>query len=444
MLPPELLAMVCSHLPKPDLKNVRLVCQNFNRATIPFLFDKVYISFDIADLRIAKNPISHFDKHVTTLVFTSVYYMDLDEEEFCHGFAGREGSELWHEAEFEHAEHAFRLYEETRDTQLKTFLSGTCQAHLSNALCRLSNLRRIVLTDLSGSREKSSLEGSKVGSCTYDGCTSNCLERFEFATQGGLETEGAWNPWQTVLLALSATNSSVSEIMMEYDHEDMLQGGLNTCAFELLPPELEDAKIRMQNLVKLRLDLHVAPDKFVSNGQTDYVHRNVPELLRAAVNLECLALEAYDHNDAPVGATSPLQVMLGKCVFAKLRSLILAYFGSTEAELLRLVKHSPGLKQLTLECHDLTSGSWARTATEVRKALPLKHVQFNQLYEGSPASETKHEYMDYFGGVEDFFLRNGTNPFTKEAIERYEADLESGRTRNLETQTPFERYHMFH
>lgn len=69
MLPPEILNFICGVLGKEDLKQVRQVSKIWERAAVPYLFDEIFISQDLADFRIAKLVILHFKHYIRTLVW---------------------------------------------------------------------------------------------------------------------------------------------------------------------------------------------------------------------------------------------------------------------------------------------------------------------------------------------------------------------------------------
>lgn len=197
----------------------------------------------------------------------------------------------------------------------------------------------------------------------------------------------------------------------------------NTAAFKLSAPELRDAKLFFKALTRLRLSLATDCERYTAvNGESYFVNRNVPKLLRAARNLEYLSIDAEGDEKCS------FQGVFGPCKFPNLKSLILAcHFESTEANLKRIFECSRKLEHLTIICHTLTSSSWARLVDWIKVSLPLKTVALNQLYGGFEGIGEIKEYMDVFNDVDAFFFGEGDNPFTAEEIERYEADRASKR-----------------
>lgn len=135
MLPPELHGLICSHLSTRDLKSVRLACQDYNHAAIPFLFDRVHMSFNMTDLRIAKQVILRFKQHLRTLVFSSVSYKKVGFENLEYEIY--ENGATW-DGNIELTEDVYSLYRSFCKTQRDTLASGACLSYLSAALSSLT------------------------------------------------------------------------------------------------------------------------------------------------------------------------------------------------------------------------------------------------------------------------------------------------------------------
>jgi len=436
--------MICGHLPKKDLKSLRLTCKINEQAASPSLFYEVFMSFNIDDLRIAKLVILRFGPYIRTLTFSSIHYKEPDMEEFEDDEAENLDYDPDHGAFF------FQQYCDIYKTQQETIMNGSASAHLAFALSTIPNLRKILLADWSSSRNMtvSSLQryGSQwVRSCTVADC-SESSHFFEFRNlqQSGFLQSDLLNPWKTMLVSLLATNARVPEITMEAEHEN--QGlSFDTSVFQLPPSQLRDVTHYFEALSRLRLMLEARPS-FAKDGRPCYVHPKLITVLSAATNLECLYLEidaAWENNHH---VTSSIQAILGECCFPKLRSLILAFFQSTAGDLMRVLKQSPKLEHLAISGHCMTSGSWAGIVHDLRRTLPLKSVHLDQLYGGFPEPWADTEFMDYFGEVDKFFLHGGKNPFTPEALEKFDADMTSGRERlNQRLEDSYiKRYYEYH
>ena len=431
-LPPELLSLICGLLPKKVLKEMRQVAKAFERAAVPYLFDQIFMSLNMSDLRIAKLVILQFKQYIRTLVFSSVYYLDTDRESFDRYLDEHFGmNTVTDVTDIRHSNHTFKLYLIARKNQKESIKTGYSLAYLSCALTSCPSIRKIVLTDSFSSRSMSReslqvFEPRRSNNCPVEECDLEDTGHFPSAVQqSGFLRKGSSNPWRLILQALSVTNSSVSELTMEPGDED---SAANTSAFSMSPGEFRQAKLCFHALTKICLFFTWNPERFSTDDDVRHTHRNVVKLLRCAVNLERLALIAYDgratyHN-------CPLQAVLRECTFPKLKSLILGFFEFTEVELLKLLTPSKGLQQLTIECPILLEGLWVRVVDWVRASLPhLKSAQLNQLYDGFENPWAYTEYMDVFGNISDFLFAQGENPFTTKALAKYDSDWRSGRER---------------
>lgn len=431
MLPPELACSVCGLLSKQDLKQVRQLSKTFERAAVPYLFDEIFISQNMADLRIAKLVVLQFKHYIRTLVFSSVYYADIDRESFYEKFEEEFGIGPDNDS-CPSPDHAFALYRIARRNQQESLRNGSISAFLSFALTSSPSIQKIVLTDTSSSRSMSRkslqvYEPRSSKACPDKDCDLGDTEHLPHAVrQSGFSQEGSTNPWRLTLPALYATNANVKELTMEPCDMEL---GTNTAAFSMSPGNLGQAKLCFHNLTKLRFNLIMDDKRFSTNVDTRHVHRNVTKLLRSAVNLESLSLLLIDENFTP-NDVSTVQEILMPCKFHKLRSLILVVNVSSEAELLQFLAHSKNLEQLTINCHDLSQGSWMRVLDWIRASLPLlKHAEINQLYGGFDEPWEGTEYMDVYEEVGKFLFAQGENPFTVKALDKYHADIKAKRRR---------------
>lgn len=328
-----------------------------------------------------------------------------------------------------HSDHAFKLYLNARKSQQETIKTGLSSAYLSFALVSCPKIRKIVFTDLPSSRSMSRkslqvLEPRRSDHCPAEGCRREDTDHFPSAVrQSGFSRKDSTNPWRLILQALSATNSSVSELTMVPEYQNV---SANTSAFSMSPGELRQSKLCFHALTEVCLFFAWNPEKFSTDAHVRHRHRNIVKLLDCAVNLERLALVAHD--ERATNKNCPLQAVLGECSFPKLKSLILGYFEFTEVELLMLLTHSQMLQQLTLECPILREGLWVRIVDWVRASLPcLKHAQLDQLYGGFEDPWADTEYIDVYGNISDFLFAQGENPFTTKALAKYDFDCKSGR-----------------
>ena len=410
VFPPEILSLVCGFLQKGVLKRVRQVSKIWDQAAIPRLFNEIFVSQDMTDFHIAKLVIHQFRPYIRTLVFSSVYYRELNRD------VARMHFDI--DDDTNHSDYAFTVCRFMRNKQEES------SAYLSFALTSLPNIRKIILTDTFSSRSMphQSLqlyEPWKLKACPIEDCDLTPVGHLDdFIGETRFLRKDSTNPWRLVLSALSTTKANVRELTMEPD--DMCLG-TDSAAFSMSPWGLSQAILSFRNLTKLRLSLIEDTEHFTPGID------NVAKLLGNAINLESLSLDISDDENPPT-SSSLFQEILGQCKFPKLRSLILAFFTSSDEELLRLLSHSKKLEQITINCFTLATGSWMRIADWIRASLPLlKHAELAHLYGGFDNTVDEDGYLDLYGDVGNFLFASGKNPFTKKALEKYLADKVAGR-----------------
>ena len=428
LLPPEILSLVCGFLPKQVLKQVHQVSKIWERAAVPYLFDEIFISQDLADFRIAKLVILHFKHYIRTLVISSVYYTRMYRETFDRNFHCNLGNDVG--TDNGHSDYAFTIYRIMLKNQQENLTNGSSMAYLFFALTSLPKIGKIILTDTSSSRSMphQSLQvyqSRRLKACPFRKCDRTLVDHLPPATyQSGFSRKGSTNPWRLVLSALSATNANVSELTMEPRDMD---SSTRTAAFSMSPGNLGQAKLCFQILTKIRFSLISDDGRFSNHIDIRHVHQNVAKLLGSAVNLQSLSLDLNDE-DYAVRHDSTLREILGRCKYPKLRSLILGYFSSSDEDLLRFLKNSTDLQQITMEWHHLIKGSWMRVADWMRASLPqLKHAELSELYGGFDEPFESMKYCDPYEDVGNFLFAHGENPFTKKALEKHQADIEAKR-----------------
>lgn len=182
-----------------------------------------------------------------------------------------------------------------------------------------------------------------------------------------------------------------------------------------------------------------------------YLEGSVARALSAAQNLEslCIRLSCGTEDHIPVTAFDA--IFDENCQFPKLRSLILSGFNSTLEQLLQFYDISNGLEQLTLQGHTLESKTWEEFATKTRASLTsLKSIELSWVSGGMPSTFGEFSdgefSLDTFGRVQDFFFRDGANPFSEQALLAHEKDLSEGREKvcksgGLGAEERYRRYH---
>lgn len=403
---------------------------------MPYLFDGIFMSPNRKDLETAEAMIGQFAYHIKTLTFSSVYYKAMCRTKFtleAKRQIPRSRKKVWKH----HQAYAFRKYCEVRNHQKGLLETGTCLAYLCRALRNLPNLQKLSVKDL-GSEPFGSVNNlyddrlaESLGPCEEIGCQVPQNEHLGFLVrpQSGFFHEVA-NSWNLVMLASWAVGTLVRELAVDSGANLPLRSFLDT-------EKPWNLYLIFQSLTKLRLNLVIDLD---SSGREDYMDADcfrrglVSHALSGAKNVRCLYIKAIIRIDLDeYKPMTPFQTILGTCQFPKLRSLILSGFDSTTEELLTFLGASTQLQQLTLIHHGLLSGTWEKAADCMRGFLKsLQEVVINNVHDDLAASSPvlnylQGRYMDHFGRVQDFFFRDGPNPFNAESLAAQEQDIEDGR-----------------
>ena len=422
-LPPEVLGLALSLLEKGDLKQARLVSKAWEKAAVPYLFDEVFMSPNPVDLSTAEAMIDQFGYHIRTLIFSAVYY-----KEICWTRSKLENAR---QTLGNHLGYAYNNYCRVRKDQMELLEGGTCLAHLCRALRRLPNLCNLVLTDLGSDRflptNNRYYDGiaKSLEPCTLEGCQLSLRDHHAllFHPQSGFQNAVA-NPWDLAMLAWWAVGSPVRELLVESSTGLPLRSFVNTvqrpCEMDLL----------FRGLTTLQLDLHVEPgEPSIGDSMDDCSFRegSVSQALSTMKSLQCLYISAkFGSNLEKYKPMTLFQTILGTCQFPKLRLLVLSSIKSTMEELLSFLGSSKQLQRLTLYQHGLLSGTWEKAVDWMRSSLTLEVVEIDRICGGwEPDSPMIHRgpYRDCFGHVQDFFLRHGPNPFSKETLAARKKDL---------------------
>ena len=167
-IPPEITSAILYHQSKTELKKARLVSKAFDAAAVPFLFEEIFVFARYADMEKATLIASRFGHFVKTLIFCSESFEP--GISWNHFKATMGGSHL--------ARSYYYSYCKLRDEQEELRKGGEFFGHLCSILILLSNLQKVVLTNMCDTqglcwchqvrtfRSKPSLFGSKFGSHT--------------------------------------------------------------------------------------------------------------------------------------------------------------------------------------------------------------------------------------------------------------------------------------
>ena len=420
LFPPEILGLVFSSLDKPTLFNVRLACKAFDEAANPFLFDQIYISSSRTDIEIAKLVALRFGRYVRTLVFASTYVK-------YSWFGIREWMQLKMSFEAieascvrQHVKSVWNRYDKHCAEWEEVNRGGELVGSLCFILGKIARLQTIELVTFSMSRytTKQSLQLSEPNSaCSKCWCILH-KKFFDIPLEYICIAEGKM-AWHYLMLALSITKTCIKELISDDS------GGYQQIACqgsdEISHTQALCLRDNLKDLVILRLTL----DAYDYSGEAlpgETYDGTVAKMLAAAINLEQLELKCEGDENLSFEGT------IGSCKFPKLKSLTLSQFHSTEDQLVDFLSFSPGLASLELFRYDLTQGLWEHMAHWIKHSLQLQSVRIDIPSGEMPCGTEDDELTDFYvGNVDDYILRNGENPFTKEALER-EAAAQLART----------------
>ena len=441
-LPPEVQNLIFRDLTKAELKAARLVCKSFDQAAVPFLFDEIFVTAGYSDLDNANLVASRFGVYVKTITLSSVEYKPMSMEDFRETV---EPNTMHLKRTNAHLEHAFEVYCRAQRENLEINQSGELMATLCLVLNKSPNCRKMILSDY-GNEDvcpedlpcpRDVLKEDDL--CPFKVCKLSASEHLRFHVRPSSPYRMTPNPFHLAILAMSATESTISELDMIHHGPGISDDGdsLNTDVFGVTARQSYHLTLQLQHLTKLRLRLIDLERQ--TKAQISCSNNPIAKALSSAVNLESLFIEGgspfVEHH-----TQTSMFAFLGACRFPKLTSLILRMMDSKEDELLDFLKTSPCLEHLTIGYCILTVGSWEVLAERIRSALRLKSVMLQCLLLRGSSTGIDNDHRL----VENFFLRNGENPFTETAIDLWkEKDYRTRANINKDLRLQ-KRYEMFH
>lgn len=318
----------------------------------------------------------------------------------------------------QHLEHAWNRYSGQRDEWREVDESGELVGHLCFLLSKMPRFQTIKITSCPifrcTSRESLKLSEPKL---VCPGC--NLHKNFFEVGPGYNYRTNSRKAWHSLVLALSITKSCVKNLISDHSC-----GELPICCnvFDMSQARAIQFGESFSRLIKLRLNLTDFDDEAPSSTSDAYTQGNLAKILAGATSLEQLQLDFEEFEEGP-----RFKRILGDCRFPKLKSLELSYMKSTEDEIVSFLGSSPGLEKLKLCYHYLSLGLWEHVTHRIKKFLQLSSVTLDVLGGGIPqAFDPKdRRFMMSDQIVDNFFLRNGRNPFTKDALEIRKVDRHS-------------------
>lgn len=154
--PTEILSAILCYQPKIDLKKARLLCKAFDAASIPFLFDEIFVTARSVDTEKAALLASRFGPFIKTLIFCSEEFEQgsVSWETFSHG---RENKDL--------ATTYYITYCNRIEEQEDLLKEGELFGHLSSSLIVLTNLQKVILTNVCREQGLCRCHQAYVGGC---------------------------------------------------------------------------------------------------------------------------------------------------------------------------------------------------------------------------------------------------------------------------------------
>ena len=387
-LPPELLSNVAQHLPRKDLKHLRLTCRRLAEHVIPFLFNSVFLSFDPLDLELAELALIYYPRQIRSVVVSLLPFEELTDKQY------RDGVRLVRNREFDRLPQRYRFkkhmtlgYEECERLQQRRTQPNPMskmQELFQMALTVVPNIRALVITH----RHRFN-ETDLAAYCPFETCPMS-PEQHELFRPTCWETNQG-RPSQDISGFLFSTAAS----------------GL------------------VANLVKLRVDL----DHLCSPASNIAQSKYVATFLSQAHNLECLFLQTFSaisrsaeryarHYYIP-GARHRLSCFLNRYQLPRLRVLILNKGELFRDELLTCLKNLPGLRHLIIEQCLLRGYLWQDLIEKIRMQYHLESLGLSHLMGGFYMNPPwASPYMDYCDEVQRYLLDGEPNPFCREELDK--------------------------
>lgn len=430
--PPEIVSTILCYQHKKDLKKARLVCKAFDAAAVSLLFDEIFVFARYADMEKATLLASRFGPFVKTLTFCSEYFEPgISWKNFKHTMGN---SHL--------ARSYYYSYCKLREEREELLNGGEFFGHLCSILIVLSNLQKVVLTNLCETQglcwcHQAYVDGHSRKINPWSDEHSSMLRSWRPAPDHtcltficGLDHTGS-NAWPVLLRALfTSGNTEVKSIVTEGGYAD---SGLIISAFCMTPRHRFCAANVLQNLTSLylHLDLHFMDDLDITNDVNDklYLERVVAKTLSAAINLKSLLINLIGRlvhwKQAGQDTTTTIKMILGGCKMPKLVTLGLSCFPITEVGMTTFLQDSPEIRHMSLDHVEMVSGSWENVFRTIKDNLPLETFKTKDLLGGITELFRANSICGRYEpgpSIEQYLFGDGPNPFCKAALEAAAAE----------------------
>ncbi|KAL8845368.1 MAG: hypothetical protein Q9176_000004 [Flavoplaca citrina] len=403
-LPPELFRHVLSHTAVRDLLAFRLVSRECSDYANEYCFFRVITRTDKTAEQLRVCPTAFLSKHAKELRISVVEWLDGQNGPACH-YDERNDSD----SEFFHDQVA-RQQAELRYQSLGV-------GYLS-ILRSLSGLRRILFAN-----GRFNPHITPIPQCGRATCTYQLPVRKPFATHH--ETDRHFN---MLIKELARRDIEIKELIVIDEPDSRFV--LHHASFGLGQP-LPEAQIVFSSLTKLHLDLDTTIySMFAYRHPNDPFKTSINQTLTHARSLKHLSIRVVVRG-VPDADQQNITAVFHTCVFPELKTCILSGFKGDNTLLRKFLAGCPNLEELCIDWWSLFHvDSWEEVADGLKDFVSLKYVQLTRIFgtlgnEGDVADTLDDVYgtdgyTNRYGNIQDFFLRNGVNPFSAagRALER--------------------------
>ncbi|KAL8885554.1 MAG: hypothetical protein Q9215_006608 [Flavoplaca cf. flavocitrina] len=403
-LPPELFRHVLSHTAVCDLLAFRLASREFRDHANESCFFRVITRTDKTAEQLRQCPTAFLSQHAKELRISVVEWLDGQNGPACH-YVERNDSD----SEFFHDQVA------RRQAELRYQSLGVGYLNL---LRSLGGLRRILFAN-----GRFNPHITPIPQCGRASCTYQLPVRKAFATHH--ETDLHFN---LLIKELARRDITIKELIVIDDHDSRFV--LHHASFGLEQP-LPQAQIVFNSLTKLHLDLDTTIISMLAyRHPNDPFRTSINQTLMHAQKLKNLSIRVVVR-DIPGADQQNITTVFHTCVFPELKTCILSGFKGDNALLRQFLAGCPNLEELCIDWWSLFHvDSWEEVADGLKDFVSLKYVQLTRIFgtlgnEGDVADTLDDVYgtdgyTNRYGLVQDFFLRNGLNPFSAagRALER--------------------------
>ena len=464
--PRDILLLIIGNLAKRDKKSLRRTCKALSEAVIPSLFDTVYVAPNAGTMEIAMAICGRFNLSVRSMVVCTSFYSQESiggVESFCDDFLQTYLN--YHEID-QTVQFMDQDERERYDTQFRPIwqLFHTLGQESENYLARdmftrqlrqilriLTGLDSIFVTkdinlflrdkcyceqavQLAAIRRKnpiSKVAAAKALECLGMGHT--CIQ-----TENGLmDLDGIWS---ILIESLAFTSSKIEEISVGLELDESLKAdspyGINMAALLPRPEILRAGCQSLRGLTSLTIN-------FDGDAHFDLLVQravDVSPFIAGCTNLRFLQLSLPETNRDAVWYQghdqgrylNSLHAVIGSCVLPKLETLLLCSLDGTQKDLMDFLQRSPCLKNLTLKCFFLFSGSWTVLAEKLR-GLNLQSIRI-EYYKGEDLEwfvyfmdhDIEQKLSEWSSALDKFFFGTAPNPFTIEKFIKWQRRSETG------------------